>query len=585
MKYQSSNTRIVYDLDFPKPGRYKCPECAEGSKRKNPKDVQYYDKSETAFCHKCETSFFPYRPYEKKSYVIPERKNITDLTDKAVKYWEGRMISQQTLKDFKIYSSQEYMPTFEKSVEVMCFPFFRDGELVNIKYRGPNKSFKLIKGAELIWYNFDVLKEVDEIIICEGEGEAITWYENGFKNVISVPSGAGNNVEYLDNTIHLFDTITTVYLATDNDTKGIELRDELARRIGLEKCMMVSFKECKDGNEYFCKYSGLEFKELLSHAKPMPVKGVVKINDIESDILDLREKGIQPGLEIDQGEIDKYAKWELGRLAICTGVPGSGKSELIDHIVVRLNLLYKWRAAYFTPENYPLKFHYAKLHEKFSGLKFRKDGDATFYSVFEYIRDNFFYILNEEDFTVDSVLESAKMLIRQYGVKVLILDPYNRFEHAQKSGESETQYISKFLDRITMFAKIYNVLVFLVAHPRKMQKGDIPTLYDISGSANFYNKTDYGFTIHRERDKNNLMTSEIEIYWQKIKFKHLGEQGVSLMRYNYNNGRFEDRVSVDSWDNSCWLTVERSLPDPNSFIEPQKEEEIFDGSTEERVPF
>ena len=101
MKYQSSNTRIVYDLDFPKPGRYKCPECPESKKRKNPKDLQFYEKSETAFCFKCEASFFPYRPYEKKSYVVPERKNITDLTDKAVKYWEGRMISQQTLKELK----------------------------------------------------------------------------------------------------------------------------------------------------------------------------------------------------------------------------------------------------------------------------------------------------------------------------------------------------------------------------------------------------------------------------------------------------------------------------------------------------
>ena len=585
MKYQSSNTRIVYDLDFPKPGRYKCPECPESKKRKNPKDLQFYEKSETAFCFKCEASFFPYRPYEKKSYVVPERKNITDLTDKAVKYWEGRMISQQTLKELKIYSDHQQMPQFEKPVEVICFPFFRDGELVNVKYRGPNKSFKLTKGAELIWFNFDILIEVDEIIICEGEGEVLTWHENGFKNVVSVPNGAGKNVEYLDNTIHLFDTINTVYLATDNDTKGIELRDELSRRIGAEKCMIISFKECKDSNEYFCKYGGIEFKELLSHARPVPVKGIVKINNIKSDILDLRENGIQLGMEIDQEEIDKYAKWEPGRLAICTGVPGSGKSELVDQIVVRLNLLHKWRAAYFTPENYPLKFHYAKLHEKFSGLKFRNDDDATFYSVFEYIRDNFFYILNEEDFTVESVLESAKMLIRQYGVKILVLDPYNRFEHAQKSGESETQYISKFLDRITMFAKIYNVLIFLVAHPRKMQKGEIPSLYDISGSANFYNKTDYGFTIHRERNDDNMMTNEIQIHWQKIKFKHLGEQGVSLMRYNYTNGRFERRVSVDQWNNSCWLTVKRSTPDLNEFIESKKEKEIFDGTTEEREPF
>ena len=112
-----------------------------------------------------------------------------------------------------------------------------------------------------------------------------------------------------------------------------------------------------------------------------------------------------------------------------------------------------------------------------------------------------------------------------------------------------------------MFSKLYNVLVFLVAHPRKLQKGEIPTLYDISGSANFYNKTDYGFTVHRDRDVNNLMTNEIEIHWQKIKFKHLGEQGVSELRYNYVNGRLEDRVEVSKWDNSNWLYT----PQVNTF--------------------
>lgn len=583
MKYQSSNTKLIHDLDFDKPGRFKCPECSDGSKRKNPKDVQFYDGSDVAFCHKCQASFFPYKPYQKeKDYKLPERKNLTNLSDKAMKYWEGRMISQQTLIDLGIYSDKEFMPQYNGVVNVMCFPFYRDNELVNVKFRGPKKTFKLVSGAELIWYNFNTLKNSEDIIICEGEGEVMTWHENGFKNAISVPNGAGGNVEYLDNTIQLFDTIKTIYLATDNDTKGIELRDELARRIGLEKCRIVSFKECKDGNEYFCKYGGSEFKDLIKSSSPVPVKGIVKVEQLKAEIVDLRENGVQKGFQTNHEEIDKYVSWETGRIAIVTGVPGSGKSEFVDHLICRLNLLHGWKAAYFTPENYPLKYHYSKLHEKYSGLKFQQDPEATFWSVYEHIQSNFYYILNEEDFTVDSVLDNAKMLVKQYGVKVVVLDPYNRFEHSQKSSESETQYISKFLDKVTMFAKIHNVLVFLVAHPRKMQKGDIPTLYDIAGSANFYNKTDYGLTVHRERDEHGLMNNEVQVHWQKIKFKHLGEQGVSDLRYNYNNGRFEDRVSIDQWDNSCWLTKEKSY-NPDQFIEPNT---IFDGTTkEEEVPY
>ena len=178
MKYQSSNTRLIHDLDFPKQGRYSCPECSEGSKRKNPKDLQFFPESKRAFCHKCQATYFPYTPHSRdKEYKLPERKNGTRLTDKALKYWEGRMISQQTLIDFQVYSDREYMPQFGNQVEVICFPFFRGDDLVNIKYRGPNKSFKLVSGAELIWYNFDILAQSDEVIICEGEGEVLTWHD------------------------------------------------------------------------------------------------------------------------------------------------------------------------------------------------------------------------------------------------------------------------------------------------------------------------------------------------------------------------------------------------------------------------
>lgn len=582
MKYQSSNTKLVHELDFEKPGRYKCPECSQGSKRKNPKDVQFYANSEVAFCHKCQASFFPYKPYGKeKEYKVPERKNQTKLTDKALRYWESRMISQQTLIDLGVYSDREYMPQYGREVDVICLPYYRDNDLVNVKYRGPKKTFKLVSGAELIWFNFNALKNNKEIIICEGEGEVLTWHENGYKNAISVPNGAGNNVEYLDNSISLFDDIETVYLATDNDTKGIELRDELARRIGVEKCRVVSFKECKDGNEYFVKY-GPDFKDLLSQSMPIPISGVVKVENIRADIVDLRENGIHRGVGVEHEAIDKWVSWEIGRLATVTGIPGSGKSEFVDHLICRLNLLHGWKAAFFTPENYPLRYHYSKLHEKFSGVGFRNGSDLDFWSIYEHIKENFFYILNEEDFSVDTVLDSAKLLIKQYGVKIVVLDPYNRFEHNQKSNESETQYISKFLDRVTMFAKMYDVLVFLVAHPKKMQRGEIPTLYDIAGSANFYNKTDYGFTVHRERDDNNMMNNEVQVHWQKIKFKHLGEQGVSELRYNYVNGRFEDRISIDQWDNSCWLTQETAY-NPNEFIEPN---ELYDGTTSETAaPF
>lgn len=554
MKIQSSNTKQIYDY-FPKDERTICPECSHNRKKKTDKCLAWDKKNNRGYCHNCGSAFFEFRPHEVKQYICPEWTNKTNLTDKAVRYFESRMISQATLQKMRVYSDMEYMPQVKTETEVICFPYFFGDKLVNIKYRGAGKIFKMVSGAELIFYNIDALSNHEEVIIVEGEIDALTFIQAGFDNVLSVPNGANENLEYLDTCIQMFEGIKKVYIATDQDTKGIMLKGELIRRLGAERCFVVSFKDCKDANEYLLKY-GDEIQEVIKNAIPVPVKGIIEAGNIYSDIRDLYERGVQKGKEIKQPVIDEYITWETGRLAIVTGVPSSGKSEFVDYLVTKLNIIHGWKAAFFTPENYPLKFHYSKLFEKIIGKKFSlsSTNELEWDMAYDYIRQNFFYILNEEDFSVKSILDSARVLVKSRGIKVIVIDPYNKLEH--KYTDSETQYISRFLDQVIQFAKLNDVLVFLVAHPRKMNKTngkiEVPSLYDISGSANFYNKTDYGITIHRKSDEQNVMINEIEVYFQKIKFKHLGKQGIISLDYDYVSGRF----NTSGRDQSNWLVGE-----------------------------
>jgi len=579
-KYQSSNTKKLYEIDFVGK-RNKCPECTDDRRKKSAKDMQYFKDTDTAYCFHCNTNYFVFNPYEKaKEYVKPKYKNITNLTDKLVKFFESRGISQTTLNEMKIYSDFEYMPQFSKEIETICFPFFMGDELINIKFRGANKSFKLVSNAELIFYNYNALLNNKEVIICEGEIDALSWYNSGFKNVVSVPNGANKNLEYLDNCISVFDEIECVYLSCDNDTKGIELRDELIRRIGIEKCKIIDFKGCKDANDFLQKYGLQEMKTAYETAKPKKYEGVVEIDSMYSDLRNYFEQGEKQGLKIGVDDIDIYITWETSRLAVVTGIPSSGKSEFVDYILTKLNLVHGWKSVYFTPENYPLKYHYEKLHEKIIGKRFTKDisTDFEFDMGFDYIKDNFFYILPEEETTLAYVLERTKYLIKTKGIKCLVIDPYNKLEHDIQAGGSETNYISKFLDKLTHFCKLYDILIILIAHPRKIQKHEVPTLYDINGSANFYNKCDYGFTVHRTRGTDGAMNNEVEVHWQKIKFKNLGKQGITEFVYNYNNGRFEPKTpqGINGWDNSNWLTkgiepIQLQPIEPKNTFTPYKE--------------
>jgi twinkle protein len=201
-------------------------------------------------------------------------------------------------------------------------------------------------------------------------------------------------------------------------------------------------------------------------------------------------------------------------------------------------------------------YHFAKICSKITGKEFKANYISTneFEETFEYIKDNYFFIYPEEDMSFTSIIEKAKYLVKKRGIKILVIDPYNKIEHLKEKGENETEYISRFLDRLVTFARTYNVLVFLVAHPRKMQKDatgkhEVPSLYDINGSANFYNKCDYGISIYRMHSEN-----EVHVQVLKVKFKHLGDGGDIQMRYNYRNGRYEKfDNTVDQWDNSNYL--------------------------------
>ena len=149
-------------------------------------------------------------------------------------------------------------------------------------------------------------------------------------------------------------------------------------------------------------------------------------------------------------------------------VSQSRYDEFVDFLVTRLNIVHGWKAAFFSPENWPVKYHYSKIASKIVGKEFSASVIKTddFEKSFDYVKENFFFINPEEDMTIDNILDKAKFLVKKRGIKVLVIDPYNKLEHTMKTGESETNYISKFLDKLVMFARVNNVFVALVAHPR-----------------------------------------------------------------------------------------------------------------------
>lgn len=494
----------------------------------------------------------------KPQYKRPAPRPETPLSQKALGWFAGRGISAETLRKMRVTEGMEWMPQKGGLANTVQFNYYLDGELVNTKFRTGDKCFKMVRDARLIPYNIDAIKGCKECVITEGEMDALTFVECGVPNVISVPNGANANLDYLDDFIEgYFDDKETVFIASDTDTKGVLLRDELVRRFGPERCRVLEYGDgCKDANEHLMRYGRQSLIDRYKSAPEIKVEGIFTVSDFEQSLDALFESGMQKGVTIGFDCFDRLCSFETKRLCVVTGIPGSGKSEFIDEIAERLNMRYGWRFAYFSPENAPLAYHASKLIEKFTGRRFSRQtlSYGEYRQVKEHLEQDFYFISPRDDFKLDTILERARFLVRRKGIKALVIDPYNRLE-SEQGNRNETQYISGVLDRLTNFAQLNDVLVILMAHPTKQPKNkdgivEAPTLYDISGSANFFNKADFGLVVHRNRAENT-----VEVHVQKVKFRHLGECGCALFKYNLNNGRYCPYVNgvEPDWDNSNHL--------------------------------
>lgn len=497
----------------------------------------------------------------------------TTLSD-ATERWlvETRCIPQSVIAELRITEQEEFMPQFGAKERCVCFNYFEGGQLVNTKFRSGKKHFKMVQGAELIPYNIDSLIGQTSCIIHEGELDAASSIAAGFKGVISVPAGANSNLSWLDRFMEThFEDLEEIIIAVDTDSAGIRLRDELVNRLGAERCRVVAYgPDCKDANEHLVKYGLESLRIAIEQAVEVPLEGIFTAADLHGDLRALFDNGFGPGAETRWEEMDKICTYERRRNIIVTGTPGAGKSEWVDELVLRLCLRHQWKIGFFSPENIPIVYHLRKLIEKLTGHRFQNGCGMTeglLARSEEFLAENVSHISLKGNATPDRVLAKARELVVRRGCRIFVFDPLNRFDHEPAPGQTETQYISNLLNKFTEFATQYNCLLILVAHPRKMNRnpttGATPRveMYDINGSADFYNKADYGIVV--ERDKEIGIT---RVYVDKVKFKHLGVGGVATFVYDPVNGRYlpceeshdpavppEQRARNTVYDSSCWL--------------------------------
>jgi len=512
-----------------------CPLCSHNRKSENKKQkcASYDWERGLGTCHNCDSTFQLHTYQRKgggdKEYIKPDFSTREPVSSKVIEWFKQRGISKDTLEEINVSEGLEFMPQTGKVENTIKFNYMIGDELINIKYRDGHKHFKLYKGAEKVFYNINSIVGYDTCVIVEGEMDVLSYHEAGINNVISVPNGATlnhNNLDYLDNCIDYFEDKEKIILAVDADEAGIALQTELIRRLGAEVCFLVNFIDCKDANEYLLKYGKEELAGTISECRPVPLENVTTFKDIEHEVTDFVQNGFKKGYQIGLSNFDEIFSTYTGQFITVTGIPSSGKSDFVDQMVVGYNNNYSWKTAFASPENAPTYLHAHKLMRKvWQDMPRKSDiGTAKWKQVAEHVNDNFFFI-DMERYTLETVLRKGAELVKRKGIKCLVIDPFNKIRDIDCKTEDVNRYTMEYLTKIEMFAKKYDVLVFIVAHPTKMYKNsdgkiEEPNMYNIKGGGEWYDASYHGLLVHRDYDAKTVKAKVL-----KVKFQNLGENG------------------------------------------------------------
>ncbi|KAK7303608.1 hypothetical protein RJT34_14518 [Clitoria ternatea] len=503
---------------------------------------------------------------KRKRKITEEELQLEPLCDELLAYFSERLISKETLLRNGVKQRK-----YDDQI-VIAFTYYRNGALISCKYRDINKNFWQEADTEKIFYGLDDIVGQNDIIIVEGEMDKLAMEEAGFFNCVSVPDGAPPSVsskelprpekdtkyQYLWNCKDELKQATRVILATDGDPPGQALAEELARRIGKEKCWRVRWPKkrrsdnCKDANEVLMYLGPEALRDAIENAELYPIRGLFNFRDYfdEIDAYYHRTLGYEIGVPTGWDNLNELYNVVPGELTIVTGVPNSGKSEWIDALLCNLNQRAGWKFALCSMEN-KVREHARKLLEKHVKKPFfneRYGENVERMSVEEYeqgklwLSDTFSLIRCEDDClpSVSWVLDLAKAAVLRHGVRGLVIDPYNELDHQRPSNQTETEYVSQMLTLIKRFAQHHGCHVWFVAHPRQLHNwvGGPPNLYDISGSAHFINKCDNGIVIHRNRDPDAGPIDQVQVCVRKVRNKVAGTVGDAFLLYNRVTGEY-----------------------------------------------
>ena len=426
------------------------------------------------------------------AYKRPARPRCESPKSGAMEWLTGRGLTPETVAAFKIAEQARGGKTYA------VFPYLRDGELVNVKYRNiaEKRDMRQEGGAEPCLFGWHLIDpKCRTIAIAEGEIDAMTLHQVGIP-ALSVNAGAGNH-QWIESDWDRLERFSEILVFFDNDEAGEKGANEVMRRLGIERCKRVTLP-AKDANEYLQKGAEhADFDEAIQSSRPQDPEELRRasefIDKVKSLFYPAHGEEHDPSLRLDR-ELDWF-EFRTGELTVWTGYNGHGKSLMLSQVLLGL-MAQGERVTVFSGEMTPER-QLKRLVKQATGLD--RPTMAYIEEVGRWIQDRMWIFNVVGSAGIDRLLEVFLYANKRYGIRHFVIDSLMMTD-VPEDGSGAITAQKEAIRKLCDFAKRNACHMHLVAHPRKGQdesKG--PGKMDVAGSSKITDGADNVFTVWSAR--------------------------------------------------------------------------------------
>lgn len=510
----------------------------------------------------------------RSSYKYPHEEPLNER-ENVKAYLGKRGINSATI---------DYLDIREDEHGNCVFNYYDTNDVLTlVKYR-PSRTIDKTKGEIKTWcqkdadttpllFNMGRVNPTKPLLITEGELDTASAIFSGYINTVSVPFGAGN-FHWIEENWDWLEQFHDIIIWADNDEPGEKMRKECINRLGSWRTKYIQtpkYFEKENGRRVplndindCLQVGGKEFVlKLIADAKDVPVTSVIDYADIEE--LDMSQVG---GVKTGLKPVDKeLVKLYNGTLTILSGRPGSGKTSLIDQIAAES--MDNGNPVFLFSKELPPRLSANWFNTIIAGRRnqtlIEKPDGASFYVVpydtqkkmQNFYKNKLLIYKDSEPNDSESVMRSAEECVRKYGAKLVILDNLMMLD-LKADSESMNLAQTKLVNELINFASKYDVVVVLIAHPKKTadMTSDV-SMYDISGSSNIINLAIRSIGLRRvskkEKEDPRSEWGKYDVVLTIIKDRLFGKQDIQIGLWYDNRSRrfytdYEEYDRKFAWD-------------------------------------